>query len=131
MAKETTYENVSFPAADVAGAERRCVFLVAGRASRPRQSRHPLEGYNRAMFSFNERLDKAVVKPVAEAYDTLRRARTPPGGQFLRQSRDIWIRDQQPLQGSSAPASRPRRSPQYTVGISIVRRRDGTGLAER
>ena len=29
----------------------------------------PLEGYNRAMFAFNEQLDKAVVKPVAQAYE--------------------------------------------------------------
>ena len=29
----------------------------------------PLERYNRAMFSFNETLDKAIVKPVAKGYN--------------------------------------------------------------
>ena len=29
----------------------------------------PLESYNRAMFSFNETLDKAIVKPVAKGYN--------------------------------------------------------------
>ncbi|UCB55124.1 MAG: VacJ family lipoprotein [Thiotrichales bacterium] len=29
----------------------------------------PLERYNRAMFSFNETMDRAIVKPVAKAYD--------------------------------------------------------------
>jgi len=29
----------------------------------------PLESYNRAMFSFNETMDRAIVKPVAKGYD--------------------------------------------------------------
>lgn len=32
--------------------------------------RDPLEGMNRAVFAFNEGLDKAVIKPAAEAYQT-------------------------------------------------------------
>lgn len=31
----------------------------------------PFEGYNRAMFKFNDVLDRAVVKPVAKGYDTV------------------------------------------------------------
>lgn len=31
----------------------------------------PFESYNRAMFSFNEGLDKYIMKPVAEGYDTV------------------------------------------------------------
>ena len=31
----------------------------------------PLEGYNRAMYSFNDALDTAVIKPVAKGYDVV------------------------------------------------------------
>lgn len=31
----------------------------------------PLESYNRAMYSFNDALDTAIVKPVAKGYDTV------------------------------------------------------------
>lgn len=31
----------------------------------------PIEGYNRAMFSFNEGVDKAILKPVAKGYDAV------------------------------------------------------------
>lgn len=33
--------------------------------------RDPIEGYNRAMFSFNEGVDKAILKPVAKGYDAV------------------------------------------------------------
>ena len=31
----------------------------------------PIEGYNRAMFSFNEGVDKVILKPVAKGYDAV------------------------------------------------------------
>jgi phospholipid-binding lipoprotein MlaA len=31
----------------------------------------PLEGYNRAMFKFNDTVDAAIIKPVAKGYDTV------------------------------------------------------------
>ncbi len=31
----------------------------------------PLEGYNRAMYSFNDAVDRAIVKPVAKGYDAV------------------------------------------------------------
>lgn len=34
----------------------------------PRDERDPLESFNRAMFSFNETVDEALIKPVAEIY---------------------------------------------------------------
>jgi phospholipid-binding lipoprotein MlaA len=46
------------------------VFL-GGCATTARNPDDPLEGYNRAMFSFNEQVDKIVLKPVAEVYDTV------------------------------------------------------------
>lgn len=35
----------------------------------PANEKDPFESYNRAMFSFNEKLDKYILKPVAEGYD--------------------------------------------------------------
>lgn len=31
----------------------------------------PIEGFNRAMYAFNEGLDKAIIKPVAQGYDAV------------------------------------------------------------
>ena len=50
------------------------VALMAGCAATADPSRDgsdPLESYNRAMFAFNEAADKAVFKPVAQAYQTV------------------------------------------------------------
>lgn len=47
-------------------------FLVAGCASVPNPSpEDPLESYNRSMFQFNEAVDKAVLKPVAQGYEAV------------------------------------------------------------
>ncbi len=35
------------------------------------QSGDPLEGYNRAMYSFNDLADRAVIKPIAKVYDAV------------------------------------------------------------
>jgi phospholipid-binding lipoprotein MlaA len=53
------------------------VALLLGCASTPeeyRDPRDPLEDFNRAMYRFNDELDKAVIKPVAQGY----KAVTPP-----------------------------------------------------
>lgn len=62
---------------------------MAGCASNDPQD--PFEGYNRAMFSFNEGLDNAVIKPVAKGY----KAVTPSFfrthvGNFFSNLRDVW-----------------------------------------
>ena len=46
------------------------LMLVSGCASvpGPANENDPLESYNRAMFAFNDGLDKAILKPVAETY---------------------------------------------------------------
>lgn len=36
-----------------------------------RDPRDPLEGYNRAIYRFNDALDRAVLKPVAQGYDAV------------------------------------------------------------
>src|SRR5688572_20484106 len=54
------------------------VLLMAGCAT-GKDPRDPFEGWNRGVYSFNEGLDRAILKPVSEAY----RAVLP---QFIRSS---------------------------------------------
>ncbi|MBL8478599.1 MAG: VacJ family lipoprotein, partial [Sterolibacteriaceae bacterium] len=44
--------------------------LLAGCASSG-NPKDPIEGFNRAMFAFNEGLDSLIVKPVATGYDAV------------------------------------------------------------
>ena len=76
--------------------------LAAGCASTGNPN-DPLEGYNRAMFSFNEQLDKAVVKPVAQVYEAVlpQPARTGVGNVFSNLA-DPWIALNNLLQGKVA-----------------------------
>lgn len=78
-----------------------CVVLLAsGCASRPHNPDDPLEGYNRAMFSFNEGLDKAIVKPAAQAYDAVTPDPVQTGiGNVLSNLGDVWIGVNNLLQG--------------------------------
>lgn len=43
--------------------------FLSGCASTYDNPQDPYEGYNRAMYTFNDTLDKAVIKPVAQGYD--------------------------------------------------------------
>ncbi|TXG78241.1 MAG: VacJ family lipoprotein [Rhodocyclaceae bacterium] len=65
----------------------------------------PLEGFNRAMFSFNEGLDKVAIKPVAQAYET---AVPLPGrtgvSNFFGNIGDLWIGVNNLLQGKPRDA---------------------------
>ncbi len=46
--------------------------LVAGCAGTPvRDERDPLEGFNRAVYQFNDDIDRAVMRPVAEGYQKI------------------------------------------------------------
>ena len=45
--------------------------LVAAGAAQAQSTNDPLEGWNRAVFGFNEGLDAAVLKPVATGYKTV------------------------------------------------------------
>lgn len=65
----------------------------------------PLESYNRAMFAFNEQVDKVVVKPAAEVYQAVlpRPVRTGVGN-VLGNLADPWIGLNNLLQGKVAEA---------------------------
>lgn len=47
------------------------ILLMSGCATTHSTPGDPLEGYNRAMYQFNDVLDKVVMKPVAKGYDTV------------------------------------------------------------
>jgi phospholipid-binding lipoprotein MlaA len=51
---------------------RCCIMLVTvalcGCASAPRNPQDPLEGFNRTMFSFNDKVDQVALKPAARVY---------------------------------------------------------------
>jgi len=56
--------------------------LVAGCASTPEEyadPRDPLEGLNRSVYRFNDELDKAVIKPVAQGYQAITPAKVDRG----------------------------------------------------
>ena len=52
----------------------------------------PLEGYNRAMYSFNDTLDRAVIRPVAKGYDTVMPTGISQGvSNFFRNLNDVTV----------------------------------------
>lgn len=62
--------------------------------------RDPIEPVNRAIFSFNEGVDKAVLKPIAEGYRAALPEVVRAGvGNFFSNLDDLWIAVNQVLQG--------------------------------
>ena len=60
----------------------------------------PLEGYNRAMFRFNDGVDKAIIKPVASGYKAVMPEVARTGvTNFFSNLADIWIGVNNILQG--------------------------------
>lgn len=76
------------------------VSALAGCATTGGNPHDPLEGYNRAMFGFNEGVDKAIIKPVATGYKKVIPAIARTGvSNFFSNLRDIWIGVNNVLQG--------------------------------
>jgi phospholipid-binding lipoprotein MlaA len=60
----------------------------------------PLEGYNRAMFGFNDGVDKAIIKPLASGYKTVMPEFARTGvSNFFANLGDLWIGINNVLQG--------------------------------
>ncbi len=76
------------------------MLALSGCASTPRNPDDPLERYNRAMFAFNDGLDRAIVRPTAQVYETVtpRLVRTGVGN-FFGNIADVWIGLNNMLQG--------------------------------
>ena len=74
-------------------------FAMTGCASNG-NPQDPLEGFNRAMFDFNDTLDRAALKPVAEAYQAVLPNFVQTGvGNFFDNLGDVWIAVNNFLQG--------------------------------
>ena len=78
------------------------MLVMTGCASNPRNPDDPLEGYNRAMFRFNEGVDKAIVKPLAQGYEKAvpQLVRTGIGNVFSNLG-DVWVGINNLLQGKA------------------------------
>jgi phospholipid-binding lipoprotein MlaA len=62
--------------------------------------RDPFEGFNRAMFSFNDTLDRVALKPAAQAYQTVLPSFVQTGiGNFFSNIGDVWNAVNNLLQG--------------------------------
>jgi phospholipid-binding lipoprotein MlaA len=62
----------------------------------------PFEKFNRAMFSFNDAVDQAALKPAAEAYRTLPSFMQTGVGNFFGNLGDVWTAANNLLQGKVA-----------------------------
>ncbi len=71
----------------------------------PPNPRDPFEGFNRTMFSFNDALDKAALKPAAEAYQRVLPTVVQTGvGNFFANLADVWTGANNLLQGKPKDA---------------------------
>jgi phospholipid-binding lipoprotein MlaA len=76
--------------------------LLVGCATVPAEDRHPsdpFEGFNRAVFAFNDGLDRAILKPTAEAYAELPRPVRTGVGNFFSNLNDVTVLINNVLQG--------------------------------
>ncbi len=65
----------------------------------------PIEGVNRAVFSFNETVDKAVLKPVAQGYEYVMPQPVQTGVvNFFSNIADVWISVNNLVQGKPSDA---------------------------
>lgn len=96
------------------------VTLSAGCATTASNPADPLERYNRAVFSFNDGLDKALIKPAAEAYVAVLPAPVRTGvGNVFGNLGEPWIAVNSLLQGKllDALSDATRFLLNSTVGI--------------
>lgn len=80
----------------------------------------PIEGFNRAMFSFNEAVDGAVIKPVAKGYDYVLPSPVKTGvTNFFSNIADLFIGVNNLLQGKpdQAVTDIMRLAVNSTIGI--------------
>ncbi len=69
-----------------------CFLLITGCASGPQANpTDPLEPFNRGIYSFNDGVDKAVLKPVAEGYRAVTPQLVRAGvSNFFNNLEDLW-----------------------------------------
>lgn len=100
------------------------VVLLQGCATVPNpDQRDPLESLNRSIFSFNDALDRAVVKPVATAYQSATPYWVRTGvGNFFNNLADIWsaVNNALQLRGRDTGDSIGRVMVNSTLGLGGV-----------
>lgn len=75
--------------------------LLLGGCATSNNPQDPLEGYNRAMFGFNDKADQFVMKPVATAYHTVLPSFVQTGvGNFFGNLADVWTGVNNLLEGN-------------------------------
>lgn len=78
---------------------------LSGCASTANNPKDPWEGFNRAMYSFNDGVDKAVLKPVAQGYDYVTPDPVQTGvSNFFGNIADVFIAVNNLLQGKPGDA---------------------------
>lgn len=76
------------------------VVLLGSGCATTNNPNDPLEGYNRAMFSFNDAADRTVAQPVAKAYKAVTPQFVRTGvSNFFSNISDLWSGINQLLQG--------------------------------
>jgi phospholipid-binding lipoprotein MlaA len=78
------------------------VTLVLAGCATTSNPKDPLEKFNRAMFSFNDTIDQAAVKPAAQVYSTLPTFLQTGIGNFFGNLGDVWTAANNFLQGKMA-----------------------------
>lgn len=78
---------------------------LVGQATAGENPRDPYEGFNRAMFSANETLDKYAARPVAQAYDAAVPLPVKASfGNFFGNVGEVWVGANNAMQGKPAEA---------------------------
>lgn len=78
--------------------------LLAGQAC-AQDPRDPIEGFNRAVFAFNEGLDTFLIRPVAQGYDAVLPSPVRTGvGNFYNNIGDLFVSVNSLLQGKPGDA---------------------------
>ena len=93
---------------------------VLGGCATTQNPRDPAEGFNRAMFSFNEGLDKAILKPVAQGYEAALPVPAKTGvSNFFGNIADVFIAVNDLLQGKvgDAVSDAGRVTVNSTIGL--------------
>lgn len=79
--------------------------LLSGCATTGGSGKDPIEGYNRAMYAFNEGLDTVLIKPVAKGYETVVPDLVRTGvNNFFGNIGDVFVAVNNLLQGKPAEA---------------------------
>ncbi len=87
------------------GAAAAAILVLTGCATTANNPQDPLEGYNRAMFTFNDAVDRAVLKPVATGYKNVVPGFAQTGvGNFFGNLSDAWSSVNNLLQGKPEQA---------------------------